>query len=158
MNIFLHVINLFFISVLESKQSLVQSFDTACTKSKCTQSSRGLGCSYQKLYHIRGEQSHWLVATITDQCSGLPQSQKNTVLQKGTEMHLGSKKKTDALYRHHSISHSIWTCGHVNKDFEFAMAHPNVWMLTLWSYQEWETSRSCVETPAQLWSEFFHPA
>lgn len=55
MNIFLHVINLFFISVLESKQSLVQSFDTACTKSKCTQSSRGLGCSYQKLYHIGGE-------------------------------------------------------------------------------------------------------
>lgn len=93
MNIFLHIINLFFISVLESKQSLVQSFDTACTKSKCTQSSRGLGCSYQKLYHIRGEQSHWLVATITDQCSGLPQSQKNTVLQKGIEMHLGSKKK-----------------------------------------------------------------
>lgn len=71
---------------VESEQLLVQSFDTACKKSKCTQTSRGLGCC------LKGEVklSQWLRVTIPAQCSALPQPHKKAGVWNGVWMHLRS--------------------------------------------------------------------
>lgn len=68
---------------VESKQLLVQSLDTACKNSKCTQTSRGLG------WCLKGEVT-WLGVAVTAQHSALPQPHKKAAAWKGVWMHLGS--------------------------------------------------------------------
>ena len=129
--------------MLEGKQLLVQSFDTACKKSKCTQTSRGLGCCFQRLYCIEGGRK--AIPLTQDYHNSSMQwctstSEKYSIM-KGS-LNAPRKHRATALHRDHSISNATWTSSHVNEATKFSMAHPNDHILMLWSYQEWETSCS----------------
>lgn len=51
MNVFRHIINLFFISALEGKQSLMQSLDTACKKIQVHANQRQSGMLLSEIAH-----------------------------------------------------------------------------------------------------------